>query len=111
MLNKLLVLLSILVFSSGVANALEISNLYCKSSSGKMSLTVHASQWDTVFHEHVIFKVYSYTSGQWKTLIKPLNHGRHRYSIDFMQEVDLVDVDNYKVLTKKATVVVGRCGQ
>lgn len=109
MKNKLLIILSIFVILSNVAHAFEISNLYCKRSSGKMRLTVDSSKWDTVFHEHIIFKVYSYTAGQWKTLIKPLNEGSNRYSIDFMQEVDLVDVDNFKILTKKATVVVGRC--
>lgn len=109
MKKKSLVILSALIFSSGIANALQFSQVSCNGNSGNITMLVQASQWDAVFHEHIIIKGYSYTSHKWKTIIKPLNHGRHKLAIDMMQEADLMDVDSFKVLTKKATVVVGRC--
>lgn len=109
MKKKLLAILTILVFSSGIANALQLSQVSCNGNSGKINLSVQASQWDAVFHEHIIVKGYSFTSHQWKTVIKPLNYGRHKLAIDMMEEADLMDVDSYKILTKKATIVVGRC--
>jgi len=107
--KKFLLILSTFIFSSGIANALQFSQVSCNGNSGNITISVQASQWDAVFHEHIIVKGYSYTSHQWKTIIKPLNHGRHKLAIDMMQEADLMDVDSYKILTKKATIVVGRC--
>jgi hypothetical protein len=107
--KKSLVIFSALVFSSGIANALQFSQVSCNGNSGKINISVHASPWDAVFHEHIIVKGYSFTSHQWKTVIKPLNHGQHKLSVDMMEEADLMDVDSFKILTKKATIVVGRC--
>lgn len=92
----------------GTAHAFQLSSVSC-SSSGSIKVTVRASKWDAIFHEHVIFKGYSYTSNQWKTVVKPLNNGQHRYSVDMMLEAELVDIDSFKISTKKATIVVGRC--
>ena len=108
MKNKLLVILSILVFSMEIAHALQLSSTSCNSS-GNIKVTVRASKWDAIYHEHIIFKGYSYTSNQWKTVVKPLNNGQHRYSVDMMLEAELVDMDSFKISTKRAAIIVGRC--
>ena len=106
---KLLLIVSFLINSTGIAHALQMSNVSCNGNSGNINVTVQASKWDSVFHEEVTFKGYSYTSRQWKTVVKPLNHGSRRYTVDMMQEADLVDIDSFKIKTKKATIVVGSC--